>query len=211
MNNEKVSIQELVDSIAQQADTSKKKVEDFLKVFQATIEDGLIKEGLVKVKGFGTFKLIWNEARKSVNVQTGEECLILGHNKVSFLPDATIKELINKPYRHLTNASLDGDVPVKHEINPLDKLNEQAEEIKVIIAEIKDLNEPEVEAPRQVEIKEEKVEETVAETPEEIVEERVAETPKEIITEVKAEVKEEVKTQAVTHNYPHESIQHAAL
>ena len=134
-----------------------------------------------------------------MNVQTGDEYLIPGHNKVSFLPDATIKELINKPYSHLTNASLDGDAPVKHEINPLDKLNEQAEEIKVIIAEIKDLNEPVVEAPKQVEIKEEKIEEPVAEIPEEIV------------TEVKAEVKEEVKTQAVAHNYPHESIQHAAL
>jgi len=102
-----------------------------LRVLQTTIEEGLIKDGLVKIKGFGTFKLVWNEARKSVNVQTGKEYIIPGHNKVSFVPEAIVKDTINESS---TPAS-----GVKPPINPLEKLNEQAEEIKVIISELKDL------------------------------------------------------------------------
>jgi nucleoid DNA-binding protein len=58
MSNEKLSIQDLVDAIAQRTGYSKKKSDDFLRVLQTTIEEGLIKDGLVKIKGFGTFKLV---------------------------------------------------------------------------------------------------------------------------------------------------------
>jgi nucleoid DNA-binding protein/flagellar basal body-associated protein FliL len=131
MSNEKLSIQDLVDAIAQRTGYSKKKSDDFLRVLQTTIEEGLIKDGLVKIKGFGTFKLVWNEARKSVNVQTGKEYIIPGHNKVSFIPEAIVKDTINESSAPVSR--------VKPPINPLEKLNEQAEEIKVIISELKDL------------------------------------------------------------------------
>ena len=36
--------------------------------------------------------------RESVNVNTGEHVLIEGHDKVSFTPDTTMKELVNKPF-----------------------------------------------------------------------------------------------------------------
>ncbi|MDR3704575.1 MAG: HU family DNA-binding protein [Paludibacteraceae bacterium] len=131
MSNEKLSIQDLVDAIAQRTGYSKKRSDDFLRVLQTTIEEGLIKDGLVKIKGFGTFKLVWNEARKSVNVQTGKEYIIPGHNKVSFIPEAIVKDTINE-----SSTPVSG---VKPPINPLEKLNEQAEEIKIIISELKDL------------------------------------------------------------------------
>ncbi len=142
MSNEKISIQELVDVIAQQAGTSKKKAEEFLKVFQGTIEEGLVNDRLVKIKGFGTFKLIWNEARKSVNVQTGKEYIIPGHTKVTFTPEATTKELINNPGGYKKPAAKKAS-PKKVEqakgTDPLAKLNKEAEEIKEIIADIKDM------------------------------------------------------------------------
>lgn len=133
MSNPKISIQELVESIAQQTGNSKKKAEEFIKVLQSTIEEGLINDRIVKIKGFGTFKLLWNEPRKSVNVQTGEEYLIPGHTKVTFIPDATIKEIINNPSVPRTKKV------IKKEIDPLEKLNKEAEEIKEIIADIKQM------------------------------------------------------------------------
>ena len=134
MNTSKISIQELIDVIAQQTGISKKKAEEFLKVLQSTIEDGLINDRIVKIKGLGTFKLIWNEARKSINVQTGEEYIIPGHTKVSFVPDAQLKELINDKGVKTNESTLP---------DPLEKLNEQAEEIKGIIADIKEMKKTE--------------------------------------------------------------------
>lgn len=135
MSNEKISIQDLVDVIAKRTGYSKKKSDEFLRAFQNVLEEGLTKDGIVKIKGFGTFKLIWNEARKSVNVQTGQEYIIPGHNKVSFVPDASVKDTINES---LSEGPVSASV-VKTEMNPLEKLNEQAEEIKMLISELNEV------------------------------------------------------------------------
>ena len=62
------------------------------------IQKGLEKDRLVKIKGLGTFKIIDVDARESVNVNTGERLVIEGHPKLTFLPDASMKELVNKPF-----------------------------------------------------------------------------------------------------------------
>jgi hypothetical protein len=46
----------------------------------------------------GTFKVVDVEARESVNVNTGERVVIDSHSKISFTPDATMRELVNKPF-----------------------------------------------------------------------------------------------------------------
>jgi nucleoid DNA-binding protein len=75
MNKEKISSQEIIDLVASKASVSKRAAEEFLKVMIATVEDGLLAGEIVKIKNFGTFKLQWNEPRKSVNIQTGTEIL----------------------------------------------------------------------------------------------------------------------------------------
>lgn len=65
------------------------------------IEEALVTEKYVKVKGLGTFKLTEVESRESVNVNTGERIEIQGHTKISFTPDSSMKDLINKPFAHL--------------------------------------------------------------------------------------------------------------
>ena len=62
------------------------------------MNEGLKTDKLVKVKGLGTFKVQAVKPRESVNVNTGERVLIEGHDKVSFTPDTTMKELVNKPF-----------------------------------------------------------------------------------------------------------------
>ena len=56
MNN-KVTFPELVEQVAQYANTSKRMSELFLKELFATISQSLIDGESVKVKGIGTFKL----------------------------------------------------------------------------------------------------------------------------------------------------------
>lgn len=177
MNNEKISIQDLVEVISKRTGNSKKKTDDFIRVFQDTIEDALVKDGLVKIKGFGTFKLVWNEARKSVNVQSKQEYVIPGHYKASFTPDPIVKDIINESKSITVSAS-------KAEINPLEKLNEQAEEIKLLISELGSL------AP---EIKTEEVVVVAAESKPEVVIEAVKEAEEEVVSEVVEEIEAEVK------------------
>jgi hypothetical protein len=94
------------------------------------IQEYLEKDGVVKVKGLGTFKLIWNEPRKSVDVSTGNTIVLPGHYKVTFMPDNEVKEKINAPYAHLetvmggaeviSEVEESGELIVeKGEVNPL--------------------------------------------------------------------------------------------
>lgn len=70
------------------------------------IEEALVTEKYVKVKGLGTFKLTEVESRESVNVNTGERIEIQGHTKISFTPDSGMKDLINKPFAHFETVIL---------------------------------------------------------------------------------------------------------
>lgn len=109
MNN-KITFPELVEQVAQYANTSKRMSELFLKELFATISQSLIDGESVKVKGIGTFKLTEVSARKSVDVNTGEEIEIPGHKKLSFAPDKSMAEAINQPFMHFETEILDDDV-----------------------------------------------------------------------------------------------------
>ena len=74
------------------------------------IHDRLNEEVIVKVKGLGTFKMIRVEARESINVRTGERVLIDSHAKITFTPDAVMKELVNKPFSQFETVVLNDDV-----------------------------------------------------------------------------------------------------
>lgn len=109
MNN-KVTFPELVEQVAQYANTSKRMSELFLKELFAIISQSLIDGESVKVKGIGTFKLTEVSPRKSVDVNTGEEIEIPGHKKLSFAPDKDMAEAINQPFMHFETEILDDDV-----------------------------------------------------------------------------------------------------
>ena len=107
MNN-KLLLQELTDQLAEAGKIKKKEAEEFLRAFFKVSEDALFEDGIVKINGLGTLKLVLVDARKSVNVSTGEEFEIREHYKVSFIPDADLKNLVNQPYAHLEPVELDG-------------------------------------------------------------------------------------------------------
>ncbi|MEE1183251.1 MAG: HU family DNA-binding protein [Paludibacteraceae bacterium] len=123
-------MQELTDTIVAQSGATKRFTESFLRELVQVIQEYLEKDGVVKVKGLGTFKLIWNEPRKSVDVSTGNTIVLPGHYKVTFIPDNEVKEKINAPYAHLetvmggaeviSEVEESGELIVeKGEVNPL--------------------------------------------------------------------------------------------
>ena len=96
--DKKINLSQLADLMAEAGGMSKTASEQFVKSFFDIISQSVLDEGIVKVKGFGTFKLLQMEDRESVNVNTGERFTIEGHQKISFTPDAELKERINKPF-----------------------------------------------------------------------------------------------------------------
>lgn len=96
--DKKINLSQLADLVAQAGGMSKTASEQFVKTFFDIIAQGVLADGMVKVKGLGTFKLLQMEDRESVNVNTGERFTIEGHQKISFSPDAELKERINKPF-----------------------------------------------------------------------------------------------------------------
>ena len=96
--DKKINLSQLADLLAQAGGMSKAASEQFVKTFFDIISQGVLSDGLVKVKGLGTFKVLQMEDRESVNVNTGERFTIEGHQKISFTPDAELKARINKPF-----------------------------------------------------------------------------------------------------------------
>ena len=148
MIKDKISSQEIIDLVASKASVSKRAAEEFLKMMISSIEDALYAGEQVKIKNFGTFKLQWNEPRKSVNIQTGEDILLAGYHKVTFTPDLILKDLVNEPFAHLEAVELDGENSIdlqKEEssdvvLDPLRVFTEQASEIKNLLSEIQALS-----------------------------------------------------------------------
>ena len=102
----KINFSQLSEMFAQEVGISKNMSEQFVKSFFDIITEKVLSEGLVKVKGFGTFKLVKMDDRESVNVNTGERFVIEGHSKISFIPDPDLKEAVNRPFSAFGNVIL---------------------------------------------------------------------------------------------------------
>ena len=163
--NEKLNIQNLTDELAENYNINRKDAEVFIKEFFSVIEEGLEKDKYVKIKGFGTFKLIEVDSRESVNVNTGERFEIQGHSKVTFTPDSNIKEAVNKPFSPFQTVVL------------AEGVNVDAPEENLIDALSDDIPDEESVAEESV------AEESVAEEPTPVIEESVAEERTPVVEE----------------------------
>ena len=169
---DKLSWSELRRALAQRANISEKDANTFLTAFNAQLLEALKTEKQVKINGLGTFKLQAVAPRKSVDVTTGNEITIEGYNKVSFVPEAGVKELVEKVEAGEAVEALD----------PIQKLGAQADEIVDILGDLGELP------------KEEKAEEPVEEAApveEPVIAEVSAEEPKEETTPVEEPKAEE--------------------
>ena len=119
----KLTVQDLAKSLAGKSGLAQRDASQFASEVFAVILQGLEKDGQVKVKGLGTFKIISVEARESISVRTGERVVIEGHEKVTFTPDSVMKELVNKPFSQFETVVLNEGV----EFEDLDALETEEE------------------------------------------------------------------------------------
>ena len=136
MNN-KITFPELVDKIAELTNTSKRVSELFLKELFGVIKERLEQGESVKIKNLGTFKVTEIAARKSVNVNTGDEMEIPSHRRVSFTPDKSLAEAVNTPFEGFETIVLDDDITEK-ELEESAELRVRNEELGVDSAELDD-------------------------------------------------------------------------
>ena len=111
--NEKITLQDIINLLCEKQGISPKDSETFVRTMFDVIEEALTNEKYVKIKGLGTFKLTEVNSRESVHVNTGERIEIQGHSKVSFTPDTSMKELINKPFSHFETVVLNEGVELE--------------------------------------------------------------------------------------------------
>ena len=150
----KLTIQEIAKILVEKNKLTVKEANQFAAVVFEVIQEGLDTEGQVKVKGLGTFKKIQVEARESVSVRTGERVMIDSHAKITFTPDALMKELVNKPFSQFETVILNDGVEFE---DLADDLTEEE------LLELDSMENTEEEATQQVSKEQEVVpEETVA-------------------------------------------------
>lgn len=223
MNN-KVTFPELVEQVAQYANTSKRMSELFLKELFATISQSLIDGESVKVKGIGTFKLTEVSPRKSVDVNTGEEIEIPGHKKLSFAPDKDMAEAINQPFMHFETEILDDDVtddqlaaidagepteapaadtPAEEEADdtaaaeaPI-AAEEEVVMPPVFVAPVEEPEPEDAEAGAEAPVEPSEEAPAEEETPAEVPAQEPADEPEDAVTEEETEIEEEVEPVAV--------------
>ncbi len=181
MADNKLSWTELRRALANRAGVTEKEANLFLNAFNAQLVEALKKDKQVKINGLGIFRLQTVAPRKSVNVASGEEITIDEYNKIAFVPEAGVKELVEKGLQP-TDVSNKAAAPD----DPIQKLGAQAEEIVDILGELgQGTKEPSVvsdqpsEEPKDPEpvVEETKAEEPVVEEPAPVVEETKAVEP----------------------------------
>ena len=182
----KTILQEIAARVAKKHNITIKSAESFVSQFFDVVKEGLDADKQVKVKGFGTFKVVTVKPRESIDVRTGERVVIESHDKVNFTPDATMKELVNRPFSQFETVELKDDVDfedIPHDEEPA--VEEPVVEEPVIeeaVTEEPVVEEAVTEEPTEEPVVEKPVvEETVTEEPieESVVEEPVAEKPTE--------------------------------
>lgn len=112
----KITLPRLAAIMAQHSGLKKKVCEDFLRELFNIISDSLENGDAVKIKEFGTFKLLAVESRRSVNVATGKSIEIPAHHKISFTPAKELAAIVNTPFEifeatviedHISNQDID--------------------------------------------------------------------------------------------------------
>ena len=186
---DKISIFELAQILADKSGLKKKIAEQFAIEMFDVIKSGIEQDQLAKVKGLGTFKVIDVEPRASVDVNTGERVVINGHRKISFVPDAAMKELVNKPFSQFETVVLNDGVSFDDMVEEKDQPNDTEEEVS-----LQDM--PEEPA--------DEVEEPVVEVEEPVVEneEPIAETEESAAETEEVPVQEDIQEEQSAHTAP---------
>lgn len=142
----KVLIQDLAKALAERKGIDKKDALAFVQSFFDVVVFSLKRDKYVKIKGLGTFKQIEVESRESMNIHTGERFEIQGHMKISFTPDSSLRDAVNKPFAHFETVALSDDVSESE----LDAVDDQFKAMELEADQVEEAEEAFVEKPEEI-------------------------------------------------------------
>ncbi len=106
----KVGNKELSQVLIEKFGLTRNAAEQFVFEMFQVLMAGLHDDKQVKIKGLGTFKVTSVAARKSVDVNTGDPIIIEGRDKISFVPDTSLRDEVNRPFAQFETVVLNDDV-----------------------------------------------------------------------------------------------------
>ena len=135
--DDKISINILAASLAQTTGKTKKFCEDFIREFFKVVAENVSSNEVLRIKGFGAFKIIEVESRSSINVKTGERQELAAYKKVVFTPSKELSSKFNAPFEEFESVEMEDEIPddifynneVENEISEEDNVSEQRLEI----------------------------------------------------------------------------------
>ena len=167
-----VTTKDIAKIVASQHNIKVAEAEEFVQKLVDTINEGLEADRLVKIKGFGTFKMQAMKSRVSVNVNTGERVIIGEHDRITFLPDSLMKNAINKPFAHFETVEIDDESPLLDEMTSGDDADDSQDDEQ---EEILDKQKEEIKEEQKEEVKVEEKPAPKKNAPEKVVPEMVPE------------------------------------
>lgn len=170
-----IKIQDLAKSLSEKHGISLSEATKFLNTLFEVLDDGLREDKQVKIKGLGTFKITSVKERSSVDVNTGERVVIGSHDKISFTPETSMRDFVNKPFSQFETVVMSEGVR-------FDDIEETAEDVDAgedVVSNVEDVAEEEQSPVEVVEISEEKPVENLTENVPEANEVELEETQHE--------------------------------
>ena len=151
-----INLKELAKHLVEKHELTVADAEHFVTQFIETLQESVLSEKLVKVKGLGAFKLTPISARESVDVNTGGRIVIEGRDKITFTPDNAMKDLVNRPFSQFDTVVLNtgvafdeametNDTEVEDAIPSAEEKTERSitnAEPTVALAEVEKMSEP---------------------------------------------------------------------
>ena len=107
----KITVSLLANILSQTTGKSRKLCEDFIREFFKLAAESIEAGESLRIKGFGTFKVVDVESRTAVNVNSGEKQEIPPHKKVVFTPAKEMASAINAPFAEFETVEMDDEIP----------------------------------------------------------------------------------------------------
>jgi len=90
----KLTKAEIIENIYPEVNVSKKNIHKIIDLFFQEIKEGLYRDEVIELRGFGTFELKTRKGRKARNPKTGEKVEIENHGVAVFRPGRELKQRV---------------------------------------------------------------------------------------------------------------------
>ena len=108
--NKKITLPELVEMLAETTGMQKKICESFIKDLIDTLLTSLLNDESIKIAGLGVFKCVVVDARKSIDVNTGEEIEIPSYRKVTLTVEKSMAQAVNSAFAEFQTVEIDDSI-----------------------------------------------------------------------------------------------------